>query len=194
MFLLLACTTTDPSTTPLNEPGDWLDGDTAETVVEDTQSTDTDTTTDTGTPEDTSVEPFQPLEGSWIVTDGGTVEDGCGVDLERGEPGATMTLTHDGDQRLLLGLKSGELDCSLDGADYSCQPTETVDSTAQDLGFNASLLVEMETEGSFQDEDAMVMGTDATIDCDGPDCLVIAILLGSAFPCSVRIESTLAAQ
>jgi len=193
MFLLFACTasTTSPER-PLNEPGDWLDEPDDSALIDSGEVLD-----DTGdsAPIDTGSPDLEPHLGSWIVTAGEVVEDGCGVDIGRGEAGATLELEDLGDQRIALTFSGGErVECALDGSDYLCDESESVDDTARSMGFDADLPVTLSTSGRFSAEDSMSMGTDVEIDCSGGDCVVLEVLVGNSFPCEMRIESALEAQ
>ena len=187
---LVACSATSPQPTPQVD-------DTPEPVLEDSaQPVDSEEPTDTGQPSDTATADFEPDQGTWTVQSSQLTEDGCSLEdaVNRGEPGATLVL--DGPQPTgwftMIFSGGGELvDCELNGRKYSCTPTQEVDSTALDMGLDAAIPVEIETVGVFGGETSMTMNTRVLVDCEGKDCDLVALLLGTSFPCTMGMESDL---
>jgi hypothetical protein len=161
---------------------------------------------DTGNGEDTAsfeedtgeVAPpdFSPQGGNWTVTESELTYDGCGLEdkVDRGQPGTTLSLSQ-GETGFSMLFEAGEtVQCRLgDEQGYLCDPTQTIDSTASDLGLNADIPVTITTVGNFSDDANMWMESTVDIGCQGSDCGLIQILLGTSFPCSMTMISDLVA-
>ena len=142
------------------------------------------------------VEPeFELLGGTWVVTESDLTHDGCGLsdEVDRGAPGSLMDLLPGAESRFELTFDSdGSVSyCDLlDDLTFQCDPSSGVDDRAADFGLNASILVERSSAGHFVDETSLVLASDVALECQGPDCTWVNILLGSSFPCSMGMESS----
>ncbi len=157
---------------------------------------DTDTASfeaDTGEP---PAPEFSPQGGTWTVTASQLTEDGCGLEdkVDRGQPGTTLSLSQ-GETGFSMLFEAGEtVQCRLgEEQGYLCDPTQTIDSTASDLGMSADIPVTITTVGVFSDDASMWMESTVDINCQGSDCALIQILLGTSFPCSMTMASDLVA-
>ena len=139
-------------------------------------------------------ESWMPTQGTWTVQSSVLTIDECGLEdvVNRGEPGTTLALSGaDGAFNMLF--EAGEnVACEVnDDFEFFCSPTSTIDSTATDMGMDADIPVVIQTEGYFTDENAMWMESVVDIDCSGPACGLIQILLGTSFPCTMAMASDL---
>ena len=139
-------------------------------------------------------ESWMPTQGTWTVQSSILTIDECGLEdvVNRGEPGTTLALSGaDGAFNMLF--EAGEnVACEInDDLEFFCSPTSTIDSTATDMGMDADIPVVIQTEGYFTDEKAMWMESVVDIDCAGPACGLIQILLGTSFPCTMAMASDL---
>ena len=94
-------------------------------------------------------------------------------------------------------LGSGDvIDCELsdDSADYACEPHFQVDDRAAQLGFDATIPVELHSEGVFSSDTEMLLHSEISLGCQGPDCGVVALLLGTTFPCAMAMDSDLTSE
>ena len=146
------------------------------------------------------VEPvFAPQEGTWSVTASELALDECGLTdmVNRGEPGSVMELTHRGDLLVSMIFEGGgeTVNCEIDEAQgFSCDRTESIDTTARDNNLKADIPVVINSSGSFVDESNMSLSSTVDIDCTGQDCGLIEILLGTKFPCAMTMNSDLVVQ
>jgi len=153
---------------------------------------------DSDTGEAVEPEPvFQPDVGTWLVVDSELTFDQCGLTdlVDRGTPGSTLELAG-GAERFSMQFSGGEtVSCSAEESlEFLCDPTATIDSTAKDNNLDADIPVVIETIGSFTDPSSMWMESTVDIDCDGKDCGLIEILLGTQFPCQMAMASDLVIQ
>jgi hypothetical protein len=161
---------------------------------------DTDTETDTDTEVDTDPEvdsAFLPTEGIWTVQSAETTLDECGLEdaSERGQPGSTLELTGFADDFSMLFEAGETVNCVADDAlAFDCEITNTLDSTATDMGFKADILVGIHSYGNFEGESTLWMESMVDIDCAGEDCPLIELLLGTRFPCSMAMASDVTAN
>jgi len=138
---------------------------------------------------------FELLVGTWVVTESDLTHDGCGLsdEVDRGAPGSLMDLVPGIEDRFELTFDSdGSVSyCDL-GEDltFQCDPSSGVDDRAADFGLNASILVERNSAGYFVEQNSLVLSSDVALECQGPDCAWVNILLGSSFPCSMGMESS----
>ena len=153
-------------------------------------------------PGETGLEPepepvFQPDGGTWLVVESELTMDQCGLTdlVDRGTPGSTLELLST-DDLFSMKFEGGEtVHCSAeDSQDFHCDPTETVDTTARDNNLKADIPVVIETYGVFSDSSSMWMESLVDIDCEGQDCALIEILLGTSFPCQMAMASDLVLQ
>jgi hypothetical protein len=139
---------------------------------------------------------FSPQGGTWTVTESELTHDGCGLEdkVDRGKPGTTLSLSQ-GEIGFSMLFEAGEtVQCRLsEEQGFQCDPTQTIDTTASDLGMNADIPVTITTVGNFADESNMWMESTVDINCQGSDCALIQILLGTSFPCSMTMASDLVA-
>jgi len=160
------------------------------------QNTETDTDTDTGTDTGTDTA-FLPTEGIWTVQAAETTLDECGLEdaNERGQPGSTLELTGMADDFSMLFEAGETVNCMTDDVlAFDCEITNTVDSTASDMGFKADILVAIHSYGNFVGESTLWMESMVDIDCNGQDCGLIEVLLGTRFPCSMAMASDVTAN
>ena len=155
-------------------------------------------TTDTGVDSEREEPPaFAPATGVWTVTASTLTQDGCGLSdmVDRGAPGTTLELMGQSDA-FAMTFEAGEtVRCSVDDAQgFACLTTETIDPTARNLGLDADILVDITTSGWFEDETTMSMESVVGIDCDGPDCFWVQLLMGSGFPCTMAMASDVVAD
>jgi hypothetical protein len=138
---------------------------------------------------------FEPAEGVWVIESSELLEDGCGLEslMDRGLPGTELSLAGSGGGTFELTLGSGEtIGCELVGAtgdDYECDTHFQVDERAAELGFDASIPVELNSSGEFASSTEMVLHSDILLNCEGEDCDVVAMLLGTSFPCTMAMDS-----
>jgi hypothetical protein len=180
----MASTTDDGSDDLPDEQEESDDGSEPEESDEETDS------------EDIEWENFSPVGGSWIVTEGGVVDDGCGLGdhVDRGQPGATLELENDGNPYFFMTFSGGgdSISCEvMDDLSFACDPSNTVDDLPADFGLDALIYADLTTDGYFTDEENMHMETVVDMVCEGPDCGWITILLGTDFPCSMTMGSEL---
>jgi hypothetical protein len=139
---------------------------------------------------------FSPQGGTWTVTESELTQDGCGLEdkVDRGQPGTTLSLSQ-GQTGFSMLFEAGEtVQCRLgEEQGFQCDPTQTIDTTASDLGLNADIPVTITTVGTFADDANMWMESKVDIGCQGSDCGLIQILLGTSFPCSMTMASDLVA-
>jgi hypothetical protein len=131
------------------------------------------------------------------VTDSELTQDGCGLEdaVDRGQPGTTLELSGSGSSFEMVFEAGEAVHCAMDADQrFVCDPTETLDPTAQDLGMSADIPVVITTTGSFSDATTMWMESVVDIDCEGDDCGWIELLLGSSFPCTMAMASDVTAN
>lgn len=153
---------------------------------------------DTGTSVEPEPEPvFQPAAGTWLVVESELTLDQCGLTdlVDRGTPGTTLELRLGGDN-FSMEFSGGEtVNCTAEETlDFLCEPSSSIDSTAKDNNLNADIPVLIETIGLFEDASNMWMESTVDIDCDGSDCALIELLLGTQFPCQMAMASDLVLQ
>ena len=51
---------------------------------------------------------------------------------------------------------------------------------------DADVLVYIDAQGSFQSDTEMSMLTTVTLNCSGPQCGLLGILMGASFPCEME--------
>ena len=189
-------TETDTSDRPAR-PAREVDSD-ADTDAD--TDTDADADADSDTDSDTDLESdFRPAEGTWVVEVADMSHDDCGLsnEMDRGEPGATMLLNSlDGSEfQLKFENSDSPVSCNLvDETGFDCEITNEEDTTAQDYGLDALLLVEVFTSGNFGSDTWMDMSSEVQINCTGPDCATVEIFLGTSFPCAMQLDSELGLQ
>jgi len=195
----------DPGPTGSENPDD---GDSAEEHTggdegqdeghEGTDNTDSDST-DNDEPggeghEDETGPSLSANEGEWVVIESELTTDECGLSdsVDRGQPGATMDLFHTGSNTFDLTFhEGGELvHCSLmSDEDYDCEASYSTDDTPASLGLNAQILVEIDSDGDFLTNDTLVLQSAVELECQGPNCGLVQLLLGSSFPCTMVMVS-----
>jgi hypothetical protein len=58
------------------------------------------------------------------------------------------------------------------------------------MGFDADIVVSTTRTGEFIDESTLHLRADVELDCNGSDCIILAILLGN-FPCALVLDMDL---
>ena len=155
---------------------------------------------DTGAPMEEEIPVFAPSQGTWTVLASVLEQDGCGLEdaVNRGEPGNTaqITVLEPSSFELLFdnGGESTACDVTSETAlTFGCDAVEDIDNTARDMGLNADIPFTLMTDGTFVDETLLELTSEVEIDCDGDDCGVVALLLGTSFPCTMVMTSTMEA-
>ena len=175
----LGCAGEEKSTDPHPELefGDWedtgLQGDTGDRLPE--------------------PEVFSPATGVWTVQEYTILNDGCGLDdlSARGETGSTMTVDVPRELEVLFDFHGGDQDparCTVDenSLEYGCAPVQYVDYRAADYGLNADIPVTINTSGSFLSETELDQTNRVSLSCQGSDRGLVAIFLGTSFPCTME--------
>jgi hypothetical protein len=172
-------------------------GDTGKTPEGDA---DTDADTDADSDAD-----FAPTDGDWAVVTGEITDNTCGDGLASrnppSEPGAIYTFAYAGGGAFTITEQAdGSMDTcliadttgGLSEYPFSCDPTTSENTDAQDMGFDALIITDSNTTGSFTSaaESSTVRNTD--VSCEGSDCATVAGLLGGEFPCAVQTTYTFA--
>ncbi len=145
-------------------------------------------------------EDFLPIDGDWVVTESELVLDGCGLEdwVDRGQPGSILDLVNTGDRSFEMTFEAGEgetVACDLlETLEYDCETVTTTDSTLTDLGLQGSILVDYNSNGAFEAEDVMILETVLDIDCQGQDCYLAVLFMGTEFPCQMGMRSALDLQ
>lgn len=145
---------------------------------------------------DGSGDDFVPTEGDWTLDDPSVHVDTCNVEEHLGPygEGSTSTLQMTAATTFDLTDQGGEVDaCTLTGLSFACDTQSTADDTPSDSGFDAVMLVESTTSGSFSDADTVTIQTVVQMDCEGTDCAAIEMMLGGPFPCDLTLSQDAAA-
>jgi len=142
---------------------------------------------------------FELTAGSWVVTESELTEDGCNLtdQVDRGTPGSVMDLLPTATDSFDLTFASdGQVThCAMETEpNFDCQSYSGTDERASDYGLDATILVDRESSGSFSSAEELVLISDVFLECQGPDCTWVNLLLGSNFPCSVAMESRFSLQ
>jgi hypothetical protein len=157
-------------------------------------------TDDTGAPAEEELVVFAPSQGTWTVLTSVLEQDGCGLEdaVNRGEPGNTAQITVLAPSAFELLFDNGgeSTDCAVTSESaltFACDAVEEIDNTARDMGLNADIPFTLMTDGTFVDDSLLELTSEVEIDCDGDDCTVVSILLGTSFPCTMIMSSTMEA-
>ncbi|HJN73453.1 MAG TPA: hypothetical protein QGF58_05915 [Myxococcota bacterium] len=155
---------------------------------------DSDTDSDTDSDADSDVG-FTPAAGTWIVSSSETLDDGCGVSelSEDGGPGSTMDLALSGGGGFVMTFESGQvMTCAIDseGGDYSCGPDHSTDETAQDMGVDCLLELEITGSGAFSGAESVVVESHVDMDGSGGSCALLDYV-GITLPCSMDTRTEL---
>ena len=135
---------------------------------------------------------FTPNEGEWIVRASTVTLDECGLEQhnDRGTPGNVLRLVRTGPQAFEVTLAGGETpSCTLADEAYTCASWTEYDSTAADLGLDATMPAVVSVTGAFESEVEMLMTTRIQVDCEGDSCELVGWFLGASFPCTTSMDS-----
>ncbi len=155
---------------------------------------------DTGDATEQANPVFAPSQGTWTVLESVLEQDGCGLEdaVDRGEPGNTaqITVLEPSSFELLFDNGGESTNCAVTSEtqlSFACDAVEEIDNTARDMGLNADIPFTLMTDGTFVDETFLELTSEVEIDCDGDDCGVVSLLLGTSFPCTMIMSSTMEA-
>lgn len=181
MLLLLACVTQAPegydtaSDRQVTRPG--------------ASDADADTDTDADSDADGPAEVVEPDEGSWVILSSAVVKDDCNAaSLLVGEVvGETLELTMQSDVAFDFARSDGTLElCKLDGDGglYSCaERFEEFDGN--EFGFDVTIDLTYDPVGDFSTPGRSEMDVATSATCSGPDCIELADVFSTAFPCEM---------
>jgi len=145
---------------------------------------------------------FVPKAGDWVITAAELTLDECELEgfMDRGQPGSifelantadlTFDLTFGGDEEQTSG--GGEvLPCLLDDTtlSYECGSSLSERDLNDEFGLDAIIPVEMSAWGSFTSETVGLLTTRVDLTCQGNNCGLVQLLLGTSFPCSMINET-----
>ena len=145
---------------------------------------------------------FAPLEGNWVVTSSALSLDECGLEewVDRGEPGSLMYLENTGDLafEMTFGLESDEISgggevirCTINGAtlDYQCETADDLRDLGEEFNLDAVIPIGITSSGTFFSESEGTVASRVDLACEGGDCYLVELLLGTSFPCSMVMET-----
>jgi hypothetical protein len=145
---------------------------------------------------------FVPKAGDWVITTAEITLDECELEgfMDRGQPGSifelantadlSFDLTFGGDEEQTSG--GGEvLPCLLDETtlSYECGSSLSERDLNDEFGLDAIIPVEMSAWGSFSSETVGLLTTRVDLTCQGNNCGLVQLLLGTSFPCSMVNET-----
>ena len=174
------------------EPGSESDPDTEEGGEDETEE-DEDTLSDAD-----PVFEFSPIPGLWEVSILDTVSDSCGVSemSDEGGPGTAVEVTLRGGDDFRMAYHEGQvLDCSItsDEGDYTCAPSASTNSSAQDMGLDCLLALDILAHGSFDSPEKVVIHSDIEMSGIGDACEMME-MIGISMPCNMTTESVVMLQ
>lgn len=148
--------------------------------------------------------PWQPATGTWNVTQGDVLKDTCHfpegsndtalptastMDIVDAEDHLSITITipsTDGSEPLVVT-------CPRTDYAYHCDLADVADSeTAGQYGMNATILLTIDEDGEFSDENNVAGSYTYGVDCRGQDCDTVARVISSdfSFPCGGQVAFT----
>jgi len=175
-----------------SEPGSESDPDTEEGGEDETEE-DEDTLSDAD-----PVFEFSPTPGLWEVAVLDTVSDSCGVSemSDEGGPGTAVEVTLRGGDDFRMAYDGGQvLDCTItsDAGDYECAPSESTNTSAQDMGLDCLLALDILAHGSFDSPEQVVIHSDIEMTGIGDACDMME-MIGISMPCNMKTESQVKLQ
>lgn len=108
----------------------------------------------------------------------------------------TLALTADG-YSMSSTLTDNPIECTMVGADYSCELSATDDVVEWPKGSkntgdpDAVNTTVTSVSGSFIDEISATFAASLTNDCEGADCETLAAEVGATVPCTTSVSSDL---
>jgi len=156
-----------------------------------------DDTTEDPDPDPASEDYDGLVQGTWMVTTSELTHDGCGLTehVDQGEAGSLMELlpTTEGNFDLTFVEDAAVTHCMMGEApDFECQQFQGTDDRAADYGLDATILVLRNSWGSFASAQDLLLVSEVALECQGPDCNWINLMMGTSFPCSMTMESDFA--
>ena len=160
-----------------------------------------DTGTDTGdayTPP--PLPPFSPADGHWTIQSKDVTDDPCEVasKLDRGQPGSTYSLSNTGDLRfdVQYGTDSetgtgGEIQSCItdeESMTFSCDPISYGEDLRDQYNLKAEILIDLSANGSFVNENDMLLANSVDLNCTGDDCWLVEIAFKAEFPCQLGTD------
>ena len=150
-----------------------------------------------GDKSDTAVD-FSPAEGSWSYSNLAYTMDECGLEADFSAEALevivwTLTLTDDG-----MDLAAPALDpvsCTLDGMDFTCDVTLTVEASEWPDGSANKGDPDVTTQslgtvlGTFSDEETGSLTFSVTSTCEGADCEAFLADQGATSPCTTELAT-----
>ncbi len=142
---------------------------------------------------------FTPTAGAWVVREFDTLADSCNVSeySNQAEAGSTLQLTlTDGDHFSMIYDDTGlTLECAItnDEGDYDCALAQSTDTTAQDIGVDCLILLDIHSSGRFVSFDEVTIDSNIGMDANGNDCGMLA-LMGVSMPCAMVTKSNVTVQ
>ncbi|MEE2830571.1 MAG: hypothetical protein VX498_15390 [Myxococcota bacterium] len=158
-----------------------------------------------GSGDDDNSEPapvtFTPLEGNWVVTSSALSLDECGLEewVDRGEPGSIMYLENTGDLtfEMTFGPESADISgggevvlCTIndDTLDFQCKTVDDLRDLDEEFNLDAVVPIGITSSGTFFAENAGTVASRVDLGCEGNDCYLVELLLGTSFPCTMIMD------
>ena len=104
-------------------------------------------------------DPYEIQEQTWIVTDRVFTSDPCGIEgfILQGGPGTLLDFVPEADRMFTIERDGNPDHCELNGDAFQCELRTDRDNTPQDFDMDATILVDVEIEGTFYETDKTQM-------------------------------------
>lgn len=142
---------------------------------------------------DTGALLFQPVEGDWVYSTHEILVDDCNMGTETMEASSVdkAVLELVGSAEFSISHRQGDEVCTLSGQAFTCNSRQDTDSTPQDYGIDALMILTFGTLGSFSDTTTMDLEVGVSVECVGDGCWLIETAQQTTMPCRMVIGATL---